>query len=88
MGVSMAKLAFEIRMDRNFMTSLFDCGAGLLSPHHFHAPSFTQVAEAQRKSKRARDNDFPSAYFSAAAEVNFVALRRRGGKFYLWNNFY
>ena len=84
------KVCFEIRMDRNFMTS-HSIFAGL--PHRFHAP-FTQVATARpeplkqhAERERESDNDFPSTYFFAAAEVNFVALRRRGGKFYLWNNF-
>ena len=82
------KFASEIRKDRNFMTS--HSISRVVPARRFHGP-LTQVAtvKAERgRGERESDNDFPSTYFCAAAEVNFVALRRRGGKFYLWNNFY
>ena len=82
------KFASEIRKDRNFMTSHSISrvvpAPALSWPSH---PSCHSQGGEGKGSERESDNDFPSTYFCAAAEVNFAALRRRGGKFYLWNNF-
>ena len=80
------KFASEIRKDRNFMTS--HSISRVVPARRFHGP-LTQVAtvKAERGREQESDNDFPSTYFCAAAEVNFAALGRRRGKFYLWNNF-
>ena len=80
------KFASEIRKDRNFMTS-HSISRVVPRPVAFMAlsPKLPQSSKAER-GKRATTIS-PSTYFCAAAEVNFAALRRRGGKFYLWNNF-